>query len=262
MKYVMSDIHGRLDKYNGMLQAIDFSDEDELYVIGDVIDRGMHGIEILKDIMKRTNVHMIMGNHELMAIDTICSKGIISRWANLNLWWQNGYTSITPDDWNRLTNGVMNIFLNLCGSRDIRTGKITDSGSTISKSMSNNVKLSSFVSGALVAFLNGRLFDSSIDAGRFTTNNTNSGKIINYDLGVGRNLIFPQLLHVPGDISQAPTELLNYNNSNNACKFYVFMFPLNSLENYRKIYNIRRPNDEGNTNANVDTTGIKYPIIK
>ena len=90
MKYVMSDIHGRLDKYNGMLQAIDFSDEDELYVIGDVIDRGMHGIEILKDIMKRTNVHMIMGNHELMAIDTICSKGIISRWANLNLWWQNG----------------------------------------------------------------------------------------------------------------------------------------------------------------------------
>ena len=178
-----------------------------------------------------------------------------------NLWWQNGYTSITPDDWNRLTNGVMNIFLNLCGSRDIRTGKITDSGCTISKSMSNNVKLSSFVSGALVAFLNGRLFDSSIDAGRFTTNNTNSGKIINYDLGVGRNIIFPQLLHVPGDISQAPTELLNYNNSNNACKFYVFMFPLNSLENYRKIYNIRRPNDEGNTNANVDTTGIKYKLL-
>ena len=127
--------------------------------------------------------------------------------------------------------------------------------------MSKNVKLFLFVSGALVAFLYGRLFDSSIDAGRFTTNNTNSGKIINYDLGVGRNLIFPQLLHVPGDISQAPTELLNYNNSNNACKFYVFMFPLNSLENYRKIYNIRRPNDEGNTNANVDTTGIKYKLL-
>ena len=55
MKYVMSDIHGRYDKYADMLELIHFSEEDELYILGDVIDRGPDGIKILMDIMERSN---------------------------------------------------------------------------------------------------------------------------------------------------------------------------------------------------------------
>ena len=40
MTYVMSDIHGEYEKYLKMLDLIGFRDEDELYVLGDVIDRG------------------------------------------------------------------------------------------------------------------------------------------------------------------------------------------------------------------------------
>lgn len=67
MKYAISDLHGCYDKYIRMLEKINFSDEDELYVLGDVCDRGEDGIKILLDMMKRPNVIPIKGNHDYMA---------------------------------------------------------------------------------------------------------------------------------------------------------------------------------------------------
>ena len=46
--------------------AVNFSDNDRLYIIGDVIDRGSDGIQILQDIMTRQNIVMTLGNHEEM----------------------------------------------------------------------------------------------------------------------------------------------------------------------------------------------------
>lgn len=71
MIYVMSDIHGMYDKYVEMLKTIDFSDEDTLYILGDVVDRGKEPIKILKDMMGRSNVFPLFGNHELMAIECL-----------------------------------------------------------------------------------------------------------------------------------------------------------------------------------------------
>ncbi len=71
MIYAMADIHGQYDKYIAMLQKINFSDNDVLFVLGDVIDRGSQGMAILKDMMMRTNVYPILGNHEYMAITAI-----------------------------------------------------------------------------------------------------------------------------------------------------------------------------------------------
>ncbi len=71
MIYAMADIHGQYDKYISMLQKINFSDSDVLFVLGDVIDRGSQGMAILKDMMMRTNVYPILGNHEYMAITAI-----------------------------------------------------------------------------------------------------------------------------------------------------------------------------------------------
>lgn len=66
--YVMSDVHGLKDKYDKMISELPLRDEDELYVLGDVIDRGKDGIPILLDIMERKNVHMLLGNHEYMML--------------------------------------------------------------------------------------------------------------------------------------------------------------------------------------------------
>lgn len=66
--YVVSDIHGLRDRYDSLLEGIHFCDEDHLYVLGDVIDRGYDSIGILLDIMKRENITMLLGNHEYMMI--------------------------------------------------------------------------------------------------------------------------------------------------------------------------------------------------
>ncbi|MCR5794037.1 MAG: metallophosphoesterase [Solobacterium sp.] len=68
MIYVCSDIHGLYDRYEKLLKAIDFGENDTLYILGDMIDRGPDGIRILQDMMKRPNIIPFMGNHEHMML--------------------------------------------------------------------------------------------------------------------------------------------------------------------------------------------------
>ena len=44
--YVCSDIHGQYDLYKTMLNEINFTSEDHLYILGDMIDRGEDGIRV------------------------------------------------------------------------------------------------------------------------------------------------------------------------------------------------------------------------
>ena len=68
MVYAMSELHGCYGLYIKMLEEINFSDEDTLYVLGDIVDRDNGGIKILQDIMKRKNVVPILGNHDYTAL--------------------------------------------------------------------------------------------------------------------------------------------------------------------------------------------------
>lgn len=68
MIYVMSDIHGCYDEYIKLLDLIHFNDNDILYVLGDVIDRGPYSIKVLQHMMMYSNIIPIIGNHEYMAI--------------------------------------------------------------------------------------------------------------------------------------------------------------------------------------------------
>ena len=65
-----------------MLEKINLTDSDTLYILGDVIDRGEDGIKILLDMMCRPNVLPILGNHEHMAYPVL--KNIYSIFSEQN----------------------------------------------------------------------------------------------------------------------------------------------------------------------------------
>lgn len=68
MNYVTSDIHGCYDQYLRLIQHLDLKEDDRLYILGDLVDRGDGGIEIIKDVMKRKNVISLLGNHDYYAL--------------------------------------------------------------------------------------------------------------------------------------------------------------------------------------------------
>lgn len=65
--YCVSDIHGEYEAYLRLLEKLRFSDEDTLYVIGDLVDRGPRPMAVVQDVMKRHNVIALAGNHDLVA---------------------------------------------------------------------------------------------------------------------------------------------------------------------------------------------------
>lgn len=73
MIYAISDIHGHYDEFMEMLKKIDFKDEDELYVLGDCIDKGPKSIDTLLYCLEHENIHMCLGNHEFMMYQYIRS---------------------------------------------------------------------------------------------------------------------------------------------------------------------------------------------
>lgn len=86
MDYVTGDIHGCFDKFMKLLKKIKFSEKDNLYIIGDVIDRGPKPIETLQYIMKQPNIYMTLGNHEDMMLIYLNEPDDF----NKRIWFQNG----------------------------------------------------------------------------------------------------------------------------------------------------------------------------
>ena len=83
MLFACSDIHGNFEAYMKVINKL--SENDKLYIIGDVIDRGADGIKILLDIMKRDNVEFILGNHEWMLLVSVMSnwnKVLVDTWTH------------------------------------------------------------------------------------------------------------------------------------------------------------------------------------
>lgn len=113
MVFCMSDIHGNYNGYLELLEKAKFSDEDILYVLGDVIDRGRQSVKILQDMMMRPNVVPIIGNHEYMGIrclkflmQEISEDSIASLSEDIIrglLEWQNVGGQTTMDEFHRLS---------------------------------------------------------------------------------------------------------------------------------------------------------------
>lgn len=85
--YVMSDLHGQEAAFFQMLEKINFSKEDRLYIIGDVVDRGAGGVRLLRYIEKQENMKLFRGNHEDMMIKS-CTDETRDEW--FDTWMFNG----------------------------------------------------------------------------------------------------------------------------------------------------------------------------
>ncbi len=99
--YAVSDIHGNKEAWESIKEQINFSKDDQMYILGDVVDRGDYGIEILMEIIESRNMYMILGNHEDMMLNAITNNTL----DDVMLWYRNGgqithekYINLLPSD--------------------------------------------------------------------------------------------------------------------------------------------------------------------
>lgn len=69
MIYVTSDWHGcSLKDIKDLFKKARFSDNDFCFVLGNVIDCGENGIELIEWLMEQYNVELLLGSHESMLL--------------------------------------------------------------------------------------------------------------------------------------------------------------------------------------------------
>ncbi len=101
MIYVASDLHGcAVEEFRALLDRAGFREEDFLFVLGDVIDRGDYGAELLLRLTQQPNVQFILGNHEAMMLscaflfDEVTERNLDSLTVDdlkrMNHWQRNG----------------------------------------------------------------------------------------------------------------------------------------------------------------------------
>ncbi len=79
---VTSDIHGNLSYFKKLLKKAEFSENDILFVVGDIVEKGNENLEALRYIMKlceKGNVIPLIGNvdaNRLKIIDELCEGNV------------------------------------------------------------------------------------------------------------------------------------------------------------------------------------------
>lgn len=115
--YAISDIHGCFDAFMEALELVRFGAEDELYILGDLVDRGPKIGACIEWLVahdanaKDSNVHFILGNHEEMA-----DWSFIAPWSDFHFdevfkhdWCRNGGTK-TIEQMRKLEPKTVNAF--------------------------------------------------------------------------------------------------------------------------------------------------------
>ena len=101
MIYVISDLHGYpFERFTELLKKAGFSENDFLYVLGDVVDRGAEGVRYLLWLKEQKNAGLLLGNHEDMMrkCDFLFSPDALelmrkldnNQRVNLGIWMANG----------------------------------------------------------------------------------------------------------------------------------------------------------------------------
>jgi hypothetical protein len=72
-RFVVSDVHGFREDFERALDEAGFGGDDELWILGDLLDRGPDGIGVVERVRALQEempgqVQVLMGNHEILAL--------------------------------------------------------------------------------------------------------------------------------------------------------------------------------------------------
>ncbi|WP_017293520.1 metallophosphoesterase family protein [Geminocystis herdmanii] len=86
-RLVIGDVHGHYTALSELLENIAPCQEDEIYFLGDLIDRGSQSAKVV-DLVIKNDYKCILGNHEVMLLDAIGGQQINQQ--VFHGWLQNG----------------------------------------------------------------------------------------------------------------------------------------------------------------------------
>ena len=69
-RIIIGDVHGHYDTLVALLNFVALDDDDRVYFLGDLIDRGPKSAEVVDFVMKN-QYHCLRGNHEEMLLDVV-----------------------------------------------------------------------------------------------------------------------------------------------------------------------------------------------
>jgi serine/threonine protein phosphatase 1 len=74
-RIVIGDVHGHYDSLMTLLEAIAPNSEDQVYLLGDLIDRGSKSCQVV-EFVKNSSYQCLRGNHEQMLLDILLDDEI------------------------------------------------------------------------------------------------------------------------------------------------------------------------------------------
>lgn len=114
--FAFSDLHAQYGLWTQIKNYI--KPTDTIYCLGDCVDRGDTGLEILNEVMKTPNIILLRGNHEdfinSIGSETLryeINEDIYWKVPNMYLWLMNGAKN-TIEDFERLTKGEKQFLIN------------------------------------------------------------------------------------------------------------------------------------------------------
>ena len=101
--YFCSDLHGEYDAFFRLLDKISFSDDDNVYILGDIIDKGADSSRLVLALSDMKNVFAILGNHEYyflkhyaLCVDDYSSGSIDDLWLKVGEYFQDDPRPFPP----------------------------------------------------------------------------------------------------------------------------------------------------------------------
>ncbi|MEA5506820.1 metallophosphoesterase family protein [Halotia wernerae UHCC 0503] len=72
-RIIIGDVHGHYEGLMTLLEAIAPGSDDQVYFLGDLIDRGPHSSHVV-NFVKQNNYECLLGNHEQMLLNILTNK--------------------------------------------------------------------------------------------------------------------------------------------------------------------------------------------
>ncbi len=80
---VIGDVHGHYEGLMVLLNAIAPGTADQVYFLGDLIDRGPHSAKVI-DLVRQNSYSCLLGNHEQMLLESFpnrqCNESLMQEW--------------------------------------------------------------------------------------------------------------------------------------------------------------------------------------